>query len=120
MSSSEATIKIRGSEGDIYEIHAASVDGVVRFTCTCPAGQNGQLCKHRISVLTGLKVYFEEGLSSRKEWGRITDILAADGITKAYKQFATEQKRLEAEAERVKKDLTKLKKALARKFEEGC
>lgn len=45
---------MRSSSTDgIYEIVAARADGLLRMKCDCPAGENGQHCKHRIALLSG-------------------------------------------------------------------
>lgn len=44
---------VKGSTGNLYEITARRVEGRLRMTCTCQAGQNGLWCKHRTALLNG-------------------------------------------------------------------
>ncbi len=37
----------------LYDIRAARTAGGVRLSCTCKAGQNGMLCKHRVALAAG-------------------------------------------------------------------
>lgn len=41
------------SSNEIYDIRVLAFDGGLTMTCTCPAGTNGQHCKHRIGILDG-------------------------------------------------------------------
>jgi uncharacterized Zn finger protein len=76
--------------------------------CTCPAGINGQYCKHRFAILAGVK----DGIVSNniddikvvQSWLPGTDIESALNSVRG----------LENEAERIKKALTASKHALAR------
>lgn len=47
------TFRVRGSQGDLYEIAAERVGRDLRMFCTCQAGATGQHCKHRIGLLVG-------------------------------------------------------------------
>ena len=45
--------RMKGSQGDIYEVEAERSGDTVRITCTCDAGQRGIHCHHRIELLRG-------------------------------------------------------------------
>ena len=45
---------VRSSSSDeVYFLKAYETQAGVRFTCSCPAGENGQHCKHRIALANG-------------------------------------------------------------------
>lgn len=41
------------SSATVYRLEATRTSRGVRFTCTCPAGEKAQHCKHRIGILLG-------------------------------------------------------------------
>ena len=45
--------QVKGSAAEPYEIEIERVDDNLRASCTCPAGENGQYCKHRFSLFNG-------------------------------------------------------------------
>lgn len=75
--------------------------------CTCPAGENGMSCKHRIRILHGLV----EGIVSDNATDVTTVVgwLAGSDVETA---LATVEQ-LEKESERIKKALSAAKRALA-------
>ena len=76
--------------------------------CTCPAGESGMSCKHRIRILRGMI----EGVVS-KNTADVTTVagwLAGSDVETALRTIDE----LEKEAERIKKALSAAKKALAR------
>jgi len=75
--------------------------------CTCPAGESGMSCKHRVRILRGLP----EGVVS-KNTADVTTVagwLAGSDVEAALRTIHD----LEKEAERIKKALSAAKKALA-------
>ena len=77
--------------------------------CTCPAGESGMSCKHRIRILRGLV----EGIVSKNtaDVATVAGWLAGSDVETALQTIDE----LEKEAERIKKALSAAKKALA-----GC
>ncbi|MEY2509022.1 MAG: hypothetical protein QOH01_3351 [Verrucomicrobiota bacterium] len=75
--------------------------------CTCPAGQSGMSCKHRVRILRGLV----EGVVSPNsaDVTRVAGWLAGSDVQTALRTIED----LENEAERIKKALSAAKKALA-------
>ena len=76
--------------------------------CTCPAGENGQYCKHRFSILAGSETgVVSHNLSDVKvvqSWLAGTDVEhALQGVHE-----------LETEAEKLKKQLSIAKQQLAK------
>lgn len=49
------TIKflVNGSTGNEYEVIFYKTDKSLAATCTCPAGEKGTYCKHRLEILKG-------------------------------------------------------------------
>ena len=91
----------------LYDVEAyATADGV-RFSCTCKAGQNGMVCKHRTMLAVGD--------CSRLVGGEATQIavlqamLEPSNMLKAFRQLHE----LEGMAEEIKAATTTLKRDLA-------
>jgi uncharacterized Zn finger protein len=76
--------------------------------CTCPAGENGMYCKHRIRILRGLL----DGIvsSNTVDVRTVAGWLAGTDVETALRAIES----LEKEAERIKNALSTAKKALAR------
>jgi uncharacterized Zn finger protein len=75
--------------------------------CTCPAGESGMACKHRVRIFRGLI----EGIVS-KNTADVTTVagwLAGSDVDTALNTID----QLEKEAERIKKALSAAKKALS-------
>lgn len=53
MDMSELSFLVKGSSAEPYEITFIKDGGSLTALCTCPAGQYGNFCKHRISILEG-------------------------------------------------------------------
>jgi len=47
------TFLVQGSAPEPYEVAFTITGGSITATCSCPAGKNGQYCKHRVSILQG-------------------------------------------------------------------
>lgn len=101
---------VQGSAEEPYKVTFKKNGSNLSAYCTCPAGENGQYCKHRFRILDGC----DEGIvSSNKDevmivrsWLRGTDIEAAlMAVIDAQKQ-----------CEKFKSELSAAKKRLARAF----
>lgn len=53
MSLSELVFRVKGSSADPYEITFLKDGDSLTALCSCPAGQFGNFCKHRIAILEG-------------------------------------------------------------------
>ncbi|MBE6442289.1 MAG: hypothetical protein E7022_08200 [Desulfovibrio desulfuricans] len=111
--SNQAVFTVSGDSGHDYELSIGHSEDGMYFRCSCPAGQNGQLCKHRLRILQGddsAMYYTDENtmllLNNFRSLPEIKSILA--------KKYEIEQ-----EQERLKKELNKLKKKMGRIFEHG-
>ena len=49
----ELVFLVKGSSSDAYEITFIKDGASLTALCTCPAGQYGNFCKHRIAILDG-------------------------------------------------------------------
>lgn len=99
---------VQGSAPEPYRVSFRRRDTKnISAYCTCPAGENGMSCKHRVRILRGLP----EGVVSKN----ITDVtivagwLAGSDIETALRTIND----LGKEAERIKRALSAAKKALA-------
>jgi predicted outer membrane lipoprotein len=52
MNDSQLIFHVQGSNTDPYVVTVTKSDELLIF-CTCSAGQLGQACKHRLSILSG-------------------------------------------------------------------
>ena len=102
--------RVRSSSSNgAYEVSAQSADGRVRFTCTCPAGQSGQHCKHRIALLNG------DGAALLSGHENLEGFLYLVSGT-ALVTHLGELTRLEQEADEIRRRIVAVKKALAREM----
>lgn len=49
----EFAFDVQGSSPSPYRVRFVSEGGQLLGTCTCPAGEIGQMCKHRSAILAG-------------------------------------------------------------------
>jgi uncharacterized Zn finger protein len=99
---------VQGSASEPYRVsfRRRGVKNLSAY-CTCPAGENGMSCKHRVRILRGLL----DGIVS-KNIADVTTVagwLAGTDVEAALNSIDT----LEREAERIKKALSSAKKALS-------
>jgi hypothetical protein len=101
---------VQGSAEKPYKVTFKKNGSNLSAYCTCPAGENGQYCKHRFRILDGCN----EGIVSCnkdevmivKAWLRGTDVEAAlMAVIDAQKQ-----------SEKIKRELSAAKKRLAIAF----
>jgi uncharacterized Zn finger protein len=99
---------VQGSAEEPYKVTFKKNGNNILAYCTCPAGENGQFCKHRFRILDGR----DDGIVSDnkdevmivKSWLRGTDGEAAlHEVVEKERVF-----------EKVKQDLSAAKKKLAR------
>lgn len=53
MSLEELTFQVKGSSAEPYEVTFIKDGDSLTALCSCPAGQYGNFCKHRMSILDG-------------------------------------------------------------------
>ncbi len=104
----ELTFLVKGSSAEPYEVTFIKDSGSLTALCTCPAGQFGNFCKHRIAILDGNAAAISSGNADQVqmvvEWLAGTDVEAA----------LFEMREAEKIADKAKKNLVALKKKLAK------
>ena len=104
----ELVFLVKGSSSSTYEVTFIKDEASLTALCTCPAGQFGNFCKHRVTILDGNFDAITSDNADRAptvtEWLVGTDVEAAlAALREAEKIKST-----------AKKDLAALKKTLAR------
>ena len=105
----EISFKVQGSASEPYEtVFIKRTDTNLSAYCSCPAGQKGQYCKHRFSILDGLTKDITsnniEQVETVQLWLPGTDLESA----------LLKMRQLETEAMRIKKNLASAKKDVAK------
>ncbi|MGY6709723.1 MAG: SWIM zinc finger family protein [Rhizobiaceae bacterium] len=104
--------EVEGSSGDLYSIEVSRGARGPLIDCNCQAGQNGQYCKHRFALLDGDTSRLLAGhddIPALLTMVENTELSAAIG----------RMRQLEAEAAKLKAELSKAKKAVARAMMDG-
>ena len=99
---------VKGSSPQPYQVTFTKKGSNVSAYCTCPAGENGQYCKHRFGILASSDVTLID--PNPVDFARVGSWLPGSDIETAW----VEVKRLEHEAEQIKAQLAMAKKALAK------
>ena len=105
------TFLVQGSAAEPYRVLFRRRDRTnLSAYCTCPAGENGMYCKHRIRILLGLV----EGIVSKntKDVQTVVGWVVGTDVEVALVTVVT----LEKEADRIKSNLSAAKHALSRCF----
>jgi hypothetical protein len=104
----ELTFLVKGSSPDPYELTFIKDGDSLTALCTCPAGQYGNFCKHRIAILDGdggaIVSENADRVSTVVNWLQGTDVAAA----------LTEFRNVERSADTPKSALVMAKRKLAR------
>ena len=105
----EIRFEVQGSARDPYGvIFVRRSESDLSAFCSCPAGQNGQYCKHRLNILAGITKGIVSGndddVKVVRSWLPGTDIELA----------IARMRELEKEADKIKKALSVAKKDLAK------
>lgn len=105
----EITFDVQGSSVDPYSVvFVKRSESNLSAYCSCPAGGNGQYCKHRFSILDGLtKNIVSNNLDQVKiiqSWLKGTDIESTLIL----------MRELETKAAQIKRELSASKKAVAK------
>ena len=104
----ELTFQVKGSSAEPYELTFIKDGDSLTALCTCPAGQYGNFCKHRIAILDGnSKAIVSDNLdqvTTVVSWLQGTDVAAA----------LTEFRVIEASNESSKNALMAAKRKLAK------
>jgi len=100
--------KVKGSSSDSYELTFIKDGASLTALCTCPAGQFGNSCKHRIAILDGQSGSVSSG--NADQVATVTTWLVGSDVETAL----AELRAAERSSERTKDDIAALKKKLAR------
>lgn len=105
----EVVFEVQGSAPEPYRVvFVRRSHGNLSAYCSCPAGQNGQYCKHRFAILEGTQKEFAssnaEDVKIVQSWLVGTDIEAA----------LLKVRGLEKNAEQIKRELASAKSELAK------
>ncbi len=105
----ELRFLVQGSAAEPYVVVFVNRgDGNLSAHCTCPAGQNGQYCKHRFAILGGKTKGIVSG--NEDDVAAVVDWLAGSDIESALEVLA----RAEEELAEAKQKASQAKKLLAR------
>lgn len=105
----EIRFKVQGSAAEPYDVVFIQRGlGNLSAYCSCPAGVNGQYCKHRFGILEGSVKGVVSGNESEVEV--VASWLPGTDVEAAMKQVAV----IEKEAAEIKKKLSAAKKEVAR------
>lgn len=99
---------VKGSSSEPYELTFIKDGDSLTALCTCPAGQFGNVCKHRVSILDG-----QAGAVSGDNASQVSVVtgwLAGTDVEAAL----LELREAEKSAETTKDDLAVLKRKLGR------
>lgn len=99
---------VQGAAEEPYEVTFKKNGSNLSAYCTCPAGDNGQCCKHRFRILDGC----DDGIVSdnKEEVIIVKSWLSGTDVEAALNEVAEKERALE----KVKQDLSAAKKKLAR------
>ena len=104
----EIIFKVKGSAPEPYKVTFTKNKNNINAFCTCPAGENGQYCKHRFAIMAGDS---KAVVSSNKEQVMvIKSWLPGLDLEEALMELAE----AEHEYDKAKKRLTAAKKNIAR------
>jgi uncharacterized Zn finger protein len=93
----ELKFLVKGSAADPYEVTFIKDGNSLTAVCTCPAGQFGNFCKHRISILDGkggdISSENADQVSIIVGWLAGTDVESALAEMRAAEKDATSDKK---------------------------
>jgi len=101
---------VQGSAKEPYKVTFQKTGGNLSAYCTCPAGNNGQYCKHRFNIIGG----FTDGIVSGNEHGvkEVTSWLVDTDVEAALNDVMDAEEQYEI----AKHKLSVAKKQLAKAF----
>jgi hypothetical protein len=105
----QISFEVQGSAAEPYGVlFVKRSDNNLSAYCSCPAGENGQYCKHRFNIFDGLTTgIVSNNLDDVKivqSWLPGTDV----------ERSLIKMRKLEVEADSIKKKLTDAKKEVAK------
>lgn len=109
----ERTFQVQGSASEPYRVKFLFTNGHLLASCDCPAGENGQYCKHRFRILSGS----QEGIVS----SNAHEVSVVQGWFKGteLERAVLEVEALQRDEAEVKRRLAQAKKTVARVMVRG-
>ncbi len=104
----ELIFSVKGSSPEPYEVTFIKDGSSLTALCTCPAGQFGSYCKHRIAILDGKSDLISSDNADQAP--TVTEWLVGTDVEAALSELRAAEKTTEC----AKEDLAALKKKLAR------
>jgi uncharacterized Zn finger protein len=98
---------VKGENGE-YEITFFQQGSFISAKCTCPAGENGLHCKHRIQIMKGSSLNVLSGNENQVE--EIKSLIRGTDLEKALMEF----EEAEVSYAAAQKRLARAKKSLAK------
>ncbi|WP_201068554.1 MULTISPECIES: SWIM zinc finger family protein [Thiorhodovibrio] len=101
--------EVQGSASEPYDVNFVKrTDSNLSAYCSCPAGENGQYCKHRFNILDGIR----KGIVSNN----LDDVKIVQSwlVGTDLEEALSKMRKLEIEAARIKKELSTAKKDVSK------
>lgn len=108
MALDELTFQVKGSSTEPYELTFIKDGDSLTALCSCPAGNYGNFCKHRIAILDGIDAAIVS--NNQDQVATVTSWLQGTDVAAALTQFRA----IEASTESSKSALMAAKRKLAK------
>lgn len=99
---------VKGSAPEPYRVTFTKENDNLNAYCTCPAGENGQYCKHRLGILSGSIILIES--KNKEQVTVVQSWLPGSDLEEALMELAA----AEHEHDHAKKRLSIAKKNMAK------
>jgi hypothetical protein len=99
---------VQGSEPSPYKVIFKRIGADIKATCSCRAGVNGLLCKHRLSILDG-----DKGAVVSENANQVAEVaswLEGSNLAEAISEVVS----LEAEKKLIEEKIKRAKKLVAK------
>jgi len=106
----EARFLVQGSAAAPYEVHFIKDADNLSVFCSCPAGENGQYCKHRFAIMSGVSK--DVVSDNANQVAEVVGWLPGTDVGEIWEQL----QEAEAHPDTLKKQIPVLKKELARRM----
>jgi hypothetical protein len=107
----EITLQVKSSSGDFYDVIFIIAEERCIVKCNCQAGIYGQICKHKLTLLSGDKSLLFDGEQVDK-FNNLQELLKETKIKElSYKLIS-----IKREIEEKKKEESRIKKLIEREI----
>lgn len=100
------------STGGLYVVRFFREGSRINAICSCPSGENGGVCKHRLAILSGNN---KNVVKNAKRVCEVAAWLPGSNLSALFEEIAN----AEADVEKAKKHLSLTKKKLAKAMNGG-